>query len=203
MKPLQYIILPLRAWISFHQRICKMEDRKLSITELKRLSPEEYVQSKRLPMVVMLDNIRSAQNVGAIFRTADAFRVSEILLVGITPIPPHPLIHKTALGAEEVVPFKYYATCEEAVRRYRERGYEVWCLEQTAQSIPLSRSHLLGRRVLLVAGNEVHGVSDEVVRLADRSVEIPQYGTKHSLNVSVSVGIALHHLLLPFFESIE
>lgn len=175
------------------------ENRKQRITEMKRLLPEEYLRARLLPLTILLEDVRSAQNVGAVFRTADAFRVEKILLSGITPQPPHPLIHKTALGAEEVVPFEYVDSTLKAVEAYREKGYKIWCLEQTIHSVPLEESPLNGQKVLLVAGNEVHGVSQELVSLADRSVEIPQWGTKHSLNVSVSVGIALYTLLSPLF----
>lgn len=175
-------------------------NRKLLITEMNRLSKAEYIEREQLPLTILLDNVRSAQNVGSVFRTADAFRVEHILLAGISPCPPHPLIHKTALGAEEVVPFSYIPQAIDVALKYKQKGYEVWCLEQATNSVPLKESSLENRKVLLVAGNEVHGVSDELIEIADRVVEIPQFGTKHSLNVSVSMGIALYSILAPSFS---
>lgn len=180
-----------------------IRNRKQSITEMKRLTPLQYKEAPLLPLTVLLEDVRSAQNVGAIFRTADAFRVEEIVLTGITPRPPHPLIHKTALGAEDAVPFRYAPTALEVIEEYKLKGYEVWCLEQTIHSTPLEECSMEERKVLLVAGNEVHGVSDELVAQSDRAVEIPQFGTKHSLNVSVSVGVALYALLSPLWSNLQ
>lgn len=177
-------------------------DRKLSILEMNRIDPSQYTRLSRLPITLLLDNVRSAHNVGAAFRTADAFRIEGIVLVGITPQPPHPLIHKTALGAEDVVPFRYYQQATDAVAHFRKEHYQIWCLEQTLHSQSLESCSLGDDKVLLIVGNEVHGVSDEVVAQADKALEIQQFGTKHSLNVSVSIGIALHHLLSPLFSSL-
>lgn len=177
--------------------------RKLAIPEMTRAKPEEYAQLPALPLTILLDDVRSMQNVGAVFRTADAFRVEKILLCGITPCPPHPLIHKTALGAELVVPKEYSSDAISTVSAYREKGYQIWVLEQTTESIVPEQASLSDQKVLLVAGNEVHGVKEEIVALADCCVEIPQYGTKHSLNVSVSVGIALYSILSPFLPSLR
>ncbi len=174
-------------------------DRKLLVTEMDRVSVSEYRNQALFPLAVLLDNVRSTHNVGAVFRTCDAFRVEAVNLCGIAPQPPHPLIHKTALGAEDAVPFCYWKTPLECVEHYRNLGYEIWCLEQTVASMPLESCALDNRKVLLVAGNEVHGVSDEVVACANQCIEIPQFGSKHSLNISVSVGIALYHLLAPCF----
>ena len=147
---------------------------------------------KKLPIAVLLDNVRSMYNVGSVFRTSDAFLISEVILCGITGCPPHPEINKTALGADESVRWRYEENSLKAVEKMKEEGWQICVLEQTHNSIPLqdfvASSDL---RYLLVAGNEVEGVSQEIVDLADIVIEIPQHGVKHSLNVSVSVGIAL------------
>ena len=154
--------------------------RKLKVTELGRLTPEEYRASEKLPVVVVLDEVRSLNNVGSVFRTADAFRLEGVWLCGITATPPHAEIHKTALGAEETV---------EELRR---EGYVICALEQAEGSLSLDRFRPeRGRKYAVVIGHEVKGVSQRVVDRSDVCIEIPQRGTKHSLNVSVAAGIVL------------
>jgi tRNA G18 (ribose-2'-O)-methylase SpoU len=166
--------------------------RKLTVEELCRMTVEEFRQSQKLPLVVVLDNVRSLHNVGSVFRTADAFRLEAIHLCGITATPPSAEIHKTALGAEDTVEWQYFADTLDSVRSLKEAGYEVLAVEQ------VEGSRMLGnftpdptRRYALVMGNEVMGVRQDVVDACDGAVEIPQYGMKHSLNVSVSAGIVM------------
>lgn len=169
--------------------------RKKNIVELTRCSAEEYRQLPKLPLVVITDNVRSMHNIGSIFRTADAFLVEEIVLGGISGIPPHPEITKTALGAEETVAWRHVDDTLGEVVRLKEQGWKVCVLEQVHGSIPLPEFRARpGERLALVVGNEVSGVDQRIVDLADYLLEIPQYGTKHSLNVSVSTGIALYAL---------
>lgn len=160
--------------------------------ELTNCSVNQYRQMEKFPVAVLLDNVRSMYNVGSVFRTSDAFLISEVILCGITGRPPHPEISKTALGAEESVNWRYCDNALEAVKEMKKEGWLICVLEQAHGSIPLQNfipsSDL---KYLLVAGNEVEGVNQEIVDLADIILEIPQYGVKHSLNVSVSVGIAL------------
>lgn len=151
----------------------------------------------KLPLCLVADNVRSQHNVGAFFRTADAFRLDAIYLCGITPVPPHSDIHKTALGAELSVDWHYNTSTTDTLRRLKQDGWIIIALEQAHGSIPLGEYHIEeGSRIALVAGNEVEGVSEEVLELCDNIIEIPQQGTKHSLNVSVSVGIALYTLFM-------
>lgn len=176
---------------------------KLKITEMERLSADDYRTSAKLPLILVLDSIRSMNNIGSIFRSADAFRIEGLILCGITAQPPHPDIHKTALGAEESVPWCYSSSCLEAVRELQAKGYTVLALEQAHESLRLD--HFVpqpGARYALVLGNEVKGVAEEVVAAADHCLEIPQYGTKHSLNVSVAAGIALWQLAHPLFPQL-
>lgn len=169
--------------------------RKKNIIELTRCSAEEYRQLPKLPLVVITDNVRSMHNIGSIFRTADAFLVEEIVLGGISGVPPHPEITKTALGAEETVAWRHVDDTLGEVVRLKEQGWKVCVLEQVHGSIPLPEFRSRpGERLALVVGNEVSGVDQRIVDLADYLLEIPQYGTKHSLNVSVSTGIALYAL---------
>lgn len=170
-----------------------MKDRKLLNMELGRLTAEEYRTGRPSSgIVLVLDNVRSAHNVGSAFRTADAFGVDKVYLGGYCPVPPSPELRKVALGAEEVVPFEQVADVVELVRRLQEEGFIVAAVEQTVHSIKLDRFRREpGRRYALVFGNEVDGVQQEVVDACDFSLEIPQQGTKHSLNVSVSVGVVL------------
>jgi tRNA G18 (ribose-2'-O)-methylase SpoU len=172
-----------------------MKNRKLKITELNRLTPEEFQQSKKLPVVVVLDNVRSLHNVGSVFRTGDAFLIEAIHLCGITSTPPHAEIHKTALGAEDTVEWKYFEDAVESVELLRAEGYYVFAIEQAEGSIMLTDLSLSeNRKIAIVFGNEVKGVQQKVIDLCDACIEIPQYGTKHSLNVSVTGGIVLWEL---------
>lgn len=169
--------------------------RKLKVTEMGRMSVAEYRESDKQPLVVVLDHVRSLYNVGSVFRTSDAFRVESVLLCGITARPPHPEIHKTALGAEESVDWHYYERTEDAVAWLKEEGYTVLAIEQCEGSTMLQDFRPeAGRKYAVVLGNEVKGVQQEVVDSCDGCLEIPQYGTKHSLNVSVAAGIVLWHM---------
>jgi tRNA G18 (ribose-2'-O)-methylase SpoU len=168
--------------------------RKLLNSELKRLSPREYRDAEKTPLVVVLDNLRSGHNIGSAFRTSDAFRIEKIVLCGISSPPPSAEIHKTALGAEDSVEWEYFETTEEAITRLTEQGYTVLAVEQTENSLPLDTfvPEKTGKYAL-VFGNEVKGVGQKVVDMCEACIEIPQFGTKHSLNVSVSVGVVLWH----------
>ncbi len=169
-----------------------MKDRKLLNIELGRISAQEYLRRPESGMVIVLDNVRSAHNTGSAFRTADAFGVDKIFLGGITPVPPSPELRKVALGAEEVVPFQHVQDVVNLVRQLKKDGYTVVAVEQTVNSVKLNRfNREPGTKYALVFGNEVDGVQQEVVDQCDFSLEIPQKGTKHSLNVSVSVGVVL------------
>lgn len=172
----------------------KMKDRKLLNAELGRIKPEEYRAAKPSGLVLVLDNIRSAHNVGAAFRTADAFRVDKLWLCGICDCPPSALIHKSALGAEDSVPWAHCADTLDAIRQLRAEGFVIIGVEQTCAAVSLEKFvPEAGKRYAFVFGNEVDGVAQEVVDACDGCVEIPQFGTKHSLNVSVSVGVVLWH----------
>lgn len=165
---------------------------KKSVLDLYRLSTEQYQQVDKLPFIVVLDNVRSLNNIGSVFRTSDAFLVEEIYLCGITATPPHPDIHKTALGAEDSVKWSYYQDTTEAVDKLHSLGYTVYSIEQVKNSISLE-SLILDRdkKYAVVLGNEVKGVQQEVVDKCDGCIEIPQFGTKHSLNVSVTAGLVI------------
>lgn len=166
--------------------------RKLKVTEMNRLTPEEFKESRKLPLVVVLDHIRSLNNVGSVFRTSDAFRVESIYLCGITACPPNAEIHKTALGAEETVDWKYFNDTLEAVENLKKDGYTVCAIEQIEGSVMLDKLQLdKDKKYAIVMGNEVKGVQQSVVDKCDMCIEIPQYGTKHSLNVSVTTGIVI------------
>ena len=166
--------------------------KKLSMDELNRKTVDEFKQSGKLPLVVVLDNVRSLHNIGSIFRTADAFLIEAIYLCGISATPPHKEIHKSALGAEESVDWKYFDTALQAIEHLQTNHYELWCVEQTHNSISLENFAIEhGKRYALVFGNEVRGVEQAVIDRCQGCVEIPQFGTKHSFNVSVSAGIVL------------
>lgn len=166
--------------------------RKLKITELNRISPDEFKETAKIPLVVILDNIRSLNNIGSVFRTSDAFLVESIYLCGITATPPNPEIHKTALGAEYSVEWKYFEDTVNAVENLREKGYTVYAIEQVENSTMLGELQLDSqKKYAIVMGNEVKGVQQVVVDACDGCIEIPQYGTKHSLNVSVTTGIVI------------
>ena len=167
--------------------------RKYRTIEMKRLSVEEFHDAEKMPLVVVLDDVRSMYNVGSVFRTCDAFRVEKICLCGITSTPPHPEIHKTALGAEESVSWEYCETALQAVEELRKAGYIVFSIEQAEGSTPLpSFTAERGQKYAVVLGNEVKGVHQEVVDATDGCIEIPQFGTKHSMNVSVTAGIIIY-----------
>ncbi|NDV57697.1 RNA methyltransferase [Bacteroides sp. 519] len=166
--------------------------RKLKITELNRITPDEFKTSSKLPLIIVLDDIRSLHNIGSVFRTSDAFRIECIYLCGITATPPQPEMHKTALGAEFTVDWKYYKDTVEAVNNLKNNGYIVYAVEQAEGSIMLNDLQLdKQQKYAVVFGNEVKGVKQEVINNSDGCVEIPQYGTKHSLNVSVTAGIVI------------
>ena len=167
---------------------------KLTVEEMGRLDVGAFKAADKLPVVVVLDSVRSLHNVGSALRTADAFRVERVVLCGITGCPPSAEIHKTALGAEDSVDWQYCPDAAQAVRQLRADSYDVWAVEQVAGSVKLDAlaAHLSpGKPCALVFGNEVKGVSQAACDACDHALEIPQYGTKHSLNVSVSVGIVL------------
>ena len=169
--------------------------RKLKVTEMGRLSLAEYKASEKQPIVVVLDHVRSLYNVGSVFRSSDAFCIEGVVLCGITARPPHPEIHKTALGAEESVEWKYFEQTEDALTWLKQQGYTVLAIEQCEGSTMLQDfQRQPGKKYAVVLGNEVKGVQQQVVDLCDGCLEIPQYGTKHSLNVSVAAGIILWHL---------
>lgn len=163
---------------------------KLSMEELNRLTKEEYEDIDKLPIIIVLDNIRSLSNVGAVFRTADAFRIGELYLCGITACPPHREIHKTALGADETVKWQYFETTEEACKALKEKGFNIFAVEQIEGSQML-QNFKFEPKTALIMGNEVEGVSEEVLPYCDGALELPQEGTKHSLNVSVCAGIVM------------
>lgn len=166
--------------------------RKLKVTELRRLTPEAFKESEKTPLIVVLDHVRSLNNVGSVFRTSDAFRVEAVYLCGITACPPNAEIHKTALGAEDTVAWEYFKDTPEAVDKLRANGYTVCAIEQAEGSVMLDNLSLdKGKKYAIVLGNEVKGVQQNVVDQCDMCVEIPQYGTKHSLNVSVTAGIVI------------
>ena len=166
--------------------------RKLRNPELNRLTPEAYKQAAKLPLVVVLDNIRSCNNIGSVFRTSDALLIEKVYLCGITATPPNAEIHKTALDAEKSVEWEYFEKTEDAVFELQNKGYKVYAIEQVENSISLP-DYLPadGEKVAVVFGNEVKGVQQKVVNICNGSIEIPQFGTKHSFNVSVSAGIVL------------
>lgn len=168
------------------------ELRKLKITEMNRLTVEEFKKADKLPLVVVLDEVRSLHNIGAVFRTSDAFLVNKIYLCGITATPPNAEMHKTALGAENTVDWKYFKNTEDAVNELHNDGYTVLSIEQCDGSTMLDNLVLdENKKYAIIMGNEVKGVKQEIVDMCDGCIEIPQYGTKHSLNVSVTAGIIL------------
>lgn len=168
---------------------------KKSIQDMHRLSPEAYHEAKKVPLVVVLDNVRSQHNVGAVFRTADAFCLQGLCLCGITCCPPNAELHKTALGAEQTVDYTYYPHTTEAISALHEQGYKVYAIELAHDAVTLESAigtHSAGKPVALVLGHEVFGVDDDVLAMCDGCIELPQYGTKHSLNVSVTAGIVMY-----------
>ena len=193
-----------------------LDRKKKNIVELTRCSVEEYRGMSKLPLMLLTDNVRSMHNIGSLFRTSDAFRVSEILLGGISGCPPHPEISKTALGAEESVSWRHVDDSYQEARNLQAHGWRVCVLEQTHNSIMLQDFHITSNKkkeregeegeerdekYLLVVGNEVEGVDQRIVDIADYVLEIPQEGTKHSLNVSASAAIALFQLYIQLKQS--
>lgn len=180
--------------------------RKLDIEELGRLNIDEYKSSEKLSVTVLLDDVRSLYNVGSVFRTSDAFRIERIILCGITATPENSLveIHKTALGAEQTVSWHYEKNCLDAVRKLKEKGYTIVAVEQVENSIKLDDFTVDKQmRYALVFGNEVKGVNEKVVNECDIALEIPQFGTKHSLNVSVSAGIVIWEFARQMIDAIK
>ena len=168
---------------------------KKSMIELHRVDVEEYKQSVKLPVTLVLDNVRSEMNVGSVFRTADAFLIERICLCGITPQPPKSEIHKTALGAEDAVAWHYYSTTVSAIEQLKAEGYTICSIEQVHDSVSLERFSInQDQKIAIVLGNEVKGVSQEVVDMSDLCVEVPQEGTKHSLNISCCAAIVMWHV---------
>jgi rRNA methylases len=170
--------------------------RKLKNSELDRLTAEEYREVEKTPITVVLDNIRSCNNIGSVFRTSDALLIEKVLLCGITATPPNTEIHKTALDAEKSVPWKYFEKTEQAIGFLKGSGYQIWAVEQVENSVMLPDFvPEKGQKYALIFGNEVKGVQQSVVDLCNGAIEIPQYGTKHSFNISVSAGIVLWDLV--------
>ena len=166
--------------------------RKLNVKEMNRLTTKEFKECKKIPLIVVLDNVRSMNNVGSVFRTSDAFRIESIYLCGITSCPPHAEIHKTALGAEETVEWKYFKNTEDAINELKQQEYTICAIEQVVGSVMLDNISLNKTgKYSIIMGNEVKGVQQSVVDMCDICIEIPQYGTKHSLNVSVTTGIII------------
>lgn len=169
---------------------------KKTMTELERKSATEMSQSSKYPIILILDDVRSMQNVGAIFRTADAFAVEAIYLCGYTPCPPHRDIHKTALGATETVSWTHFSNTISAINAAKEKGFHIYSVEQTHNSTSLQNIDNQSQKpVALIFGNEVNGVSDDALSLSEECIEIPQWGSKHSLNISVSVGVVVWALV--------
>ena len=176
-----------------------VKDRKLLSIEMGRVSPDEYKELPQIGVAVVLDNIRSAHNVGSAFRTCDSFKIDKLWLCGICAVPPSAEIHKSALGAEDSVPWEHSDSTLDVVSHLRSVGYEIVSVEQTVNSVSLEKfspEFAEGKKYALIFGNEVDGVDQAVVDASDMTLEIPQFGTKHSLNVSVSVGVVLWHFTL-------
>ena len=163
--------------------------------ELESLAPGEAIKAEKHPIIIILDDVRSMHNVGSAFRTADAFAAEAIYLCGYTPVPPHRDIHKTALGATETVSWKHFSGVMEAVNAARQRGHKIYAVEQAHNSICLAKIDWNNEPIALVFGNEVSGVNEEAIKTSDACIEIPQWGAKHSLNISVSLGVVLWELV--------
>lgn len=173
--------------------------RKLANNELNRKSIEEFKEAEKMPCVVVLDNVRSLNNIGSVFRTSDAFLVNKILLCGITAAPPHREIQKSALGATESVDWQYFADTVDAIEQLRGEGFIIYSIEQVDESIGLKDlSFQPGEKIALVFGHEVRGVAEDIIKLSDYCIEIDQYGTKHSLNISVCAGIVIWEVFKKF-----
>jgi len=170
--------------------------RKLKITELKRLSPEEFKKTAKIPVTIVLDNVRSLHNVGSVFRTSDAFLIEAIYLCGITATPPHAEIHKTALGAENTVEWQYFENTLDAVRQLKQKSYQILAVEQAENSISIDKFKIENQPYAIIFGNEVKGIDQSVMDCCDACIEIPQFGTKHSLNISVAAGIVIWEIFI-------
>jgi 23S rRNA (guanosine2251-2'-O)-methyltransferase len=169
---------------------------KLSMDDLNRISPEEFKRTEKTPVIAVLENIRSAYNVGSVFRTADAFLLEAIYITGYTCTPPHKEIKKTALGAEDTVEWKHFANAEEAIIHLKENGYQVYAVEQVVNSVMLNEISFASiEKVAVIFGNEVSGVALETIKLCDGCIEIPQFGTKHSLNIATAAGVVLWEIV--------
>ncbi len=176
--------------------------RKLKNEELNRISIQHFKDAEKMPLSILLDNVRSMNNTGSIFRTADAFRVEEVFLCGITATPPHKEIHKTALGATESVKWSYFEKTIDAITILKQRAYRIIGVEQTDQSTLLHQyTPSFNEKTAFVFGNEIEGIDDEVIDLLDDCIEIPQFGTKHSFNITVSAGIVLWDYYSKFKQS--
>lgn len=175
--------------------------RKLRVEELGRVSLQAFQEQPKYPIVVVLDNVRSMHNVGAVFRSSDAFNIEKVMLCGITPTPPHREIRKTAIGAEESVKWETHENTLEVVNSLKQNGYHLIAVEQTDSSVLLHTwKPQVKNKYALVLGHEITGVDQQILDVCDLSLEIPQFGTKHSLNISVAAGIALHHLMVYFLS---
>lgn len=173
-----------------------MNFEKISNADLNRPDLESYKKQEKIPIIVILEDVRSLLNVGSVFRTSDAFNVEAIYLCGITGTPPNKEIHKSALGSTESVSWKYFATTKEAIKELKEKEYKIYAIEQTKEAIMLHKFDcIINQKKVLIFGNEVEGVQQSTINQCDGVIEIPQYGTKHSLNVSVSAGIVLWEMI--------
>lgn len=181
-----------------------MTNKKLSLTQLKRPDIETYKLQKKIPCVVVLDQVRSAHNVGAVLRTADAFSIEKVWLTGITPTPPNKEIHKTALGAQDAVDWQHHPNGVDLIQELKTQGYLILPFEQAEQTVFLEEFSVdTSQKLALVFGNEVKGVQQDIVDLADHCIEIPQLGTKHSINVSVCAGIGMWQVFNAFLPQIK
>jgi tRNA G18 (ribose-2'-O)-methylase SpoU len=175
--------------------------KKLSMEELNRKSIEEFRQSDKIPIIVVLENIRSAYNVGSVFRTADAFLLEAIYICGYSAFPPHKEIKKTALGADETVQWKHFKNIKDAMEELKVQGYKIFVVEQTAGSVKLHQFSSSAEKIAVIFGNEVTGVEQSTIELSDGCIEIPQLGMKHSLNISVAAGIVLWEIVRAKIET--
>lgn len=178
--------------------------RKLQNEELNRISTEEFKQAAKLPVVIILDNIRSQNNVGSVFRTSDAFRIEKIYLCGITSTPENREVHKTALGAEDAVDWEYVKETRDVVEKLKAEGYRIYAIEQAENTTSLEELNIgLDGKYALVFGNEVKGVQQDIIDRSHACIEIPQFGTKHSFNISVTIGIVLWQIVRPLLPSLK
>lgn len=178
--------------------------RKLQNKELNRISTEEFKQADKVPVVIVLDNIRSQNNVGSVFRTSDAFRIEKIFLCGITSTPENREVHKTALGAEDAVSWEYQKDTLAVIQQLKATGYQIFSVEQAENSISLENFNIdPNQKYALIFGNEVKGVQQEVIDFSDGCIEIPQFGTKHSFNIAVTAGIVLWQIIIPLLGKIK